>query len=198
MPLTFNRTTDAAAEPILWPEAQTHLRLDTNDDQALVEGLIVTARMSVEEFTQRQLITATYTLKMDTFPSSDCAIELPRPPLISLTSVAYLDASGVSQTLSSTTDYQSDLLSSPGRLLPAPGQVWPTTEYQRLNAVTIVYTAGYGAAGSSVPRPLKQAMLLLIGQWYEHRENIVVGTIATELPMAVKMLCSPYRVMTQR
>ncbi len=198
MPLTINRTTDATAEPILFAEAQAHLRVDTADEQTLIESLITAARMAVEEYTDRQLITATWTLKLDAFPSSMYAIELPKPPLLGITSIAYLDGSGVSQTLSASTDYQSDLLSSPGRLVPQPGMIWPITEYQRLNAVTIVYTAGYGAAGSSVPRPIRQAMLLLIGQWYEHRENIVVGTIATELPMAVKALLGPYRVMTQR
>lgn len=198
MPLTLNRTTDAVAEPILFAEAQAHLRIDTNDEQDHIEALIVAARMHVEEFTDRQLITATRTLKLDTFPSSSCPIELPKPPLASISSVAYLDADGASQTLSASTDYQSDLLSHPGRLLPQPGVLWPETEFERLNAVTIVYTAGYGAAGSSVPRPLRLAMLLLIGQWYENRENIVVGTTATELPMAAKALCGPYRVMTTR
>lgn len=37
------------------------------------------------------------------------------------------------------------------------------------------------------------AMLLLIGHWFENRESVVVGTITSELPMAVQALISPYR-----
>ncbi|WP_016854785.1 head-tail connector protein [Halomonas smyrnensis] len=40
---------------------------------------------------------------------------------------------------------------------------------------------------------LTTAMLLLIGHWYENREAVALGTIATELPMAVQALISPYR-----
>jgi hypothetical protein len=37
------------------------------------------------------------------------------------------------------------------------------------------------------------AMLLLIGHWYANRESVVVGTITSELPMAVEALIAPYR-----
>lgn len=37
------------------------------------------------------------------------------------------------------------------------------------------------------------AMLLLIGHWYANRESVVVGSISTELPMAVAALIDPYR-----
>lgn len=197
MPLTLRRTVDAAAEPILWDEAQLYLRLDSEIEKTTVEALIVAARNVVEEETQRQLITATWALTLDAFPSNTCPIELPRPPLISLSSITYIDEDGASQTLAAS-GYQSDLLSHPGRLLPAVDEVWPDTQADRMNTVTITYTAGYGAAGSAVPRPLRQAMLLLISHWFEHREAVVVGTGTSELPLAVKMLIAPFRVMTQR
>lgn len=37
------------------------------------------------------------------------------------------------------------------------------------------------------------AMLLLIGHWYESREAAVIGTISSELPLAVDALITPYR-----
>ncbi|MBW5800068.1 head-tail connector protein [Halomonas elongata] len=40
---------------------------------------------------------------------------------------------------------------------------------------------------------LTTAMLLLIGHWYENREAVVMGTIATQVPMAVEALIAPYR-----
>lgn len=37
------------------------------------------------------------------------------------------------------------------------------------------------------------AMLLLIGHWYANRESVVIGSTATELPLAVESLLAPYR-----
>jgi uncharacterized phiE125 gp8 family phage protein len=175
-----------------------YLRLDSTDEQTTVEALIAAARGAVEEATQLQLITATWELTLDGFPRNwSEPIELPRPPITAITSIAYTDENGAAQTLSAS-DYQVDAKSFPGRLVPAVDLEWPDTQADKLNAVTITYTAGYGAAGSSVPRPLRQAMLLLVSHWFENREAVVVGTIVTELPFAVKSLIAPFRVMTQR
>lgn len=193
MPFTLRRTVDATVEPILYDEAKLHCREDFDFSQATIEALIVAARNTVEEATQRQLITATWELSFDCFP---CIIELPRPPIAAVSSIAYIDENGDSQTLSSAL-YQVDAKSQPGRVVPAVDEVWPDTESQTLNAVTVTYTAGYGASGASVPRALRQAMLLLISHWNEHREAVAFSS-ATELPLAVKMLIAPYRTMVQR
>ena len=60
--------------------------------------------------------------------------------------------------------------------------------------------AGYGAA-STVPTSIKQAMLLLIGHWYENREAMVESKFAaslTEAPYVVEALLSPHRIIPQR
>lgn len=198
MPLTLLRTVEPAVEPIAWDEARAHLRLDSEDEKTLVEALIVAARASIEEYLQKQLITATWTLTLDAFPDSPmCAIELPRPPIISVTSLTYYDEAGVQQTLAASS-YQVDLMSRPGRIVAGVGLDWPTIQTDRINAITVTYTAGYGAAATSVPRAIRQAILLLVGEWFENRENIIVGTIVSELPQAAKALAAPYRTMTAR
>jgi len=68
---------------------------------------------------------------------------------------------------------------------------WPAT-YDKINAVEIIYSAGYGAAGSNVPKPLKQAMYLILGHLYENREQ--VGDIQHEIPFGAEILMSPYTV----
>ena len=60
------------------------------------------------------------------------------------------------------------------------------------NVVEIIYSAGYGASGSYVPKPLKQAMFLVLGHLYENREQ--VGDIRYELPFGVDHLISNYVV----
>lgn len=50
------------------------------------------------------------------------------------------------------------------------------------------------------PEPLllsddvKNAMLLLIGQWYANRENAVIGSSFSSQPLAVSALLQPYRI----
>lgn len=41
---------------------------------------------------------------------------------------------------------------------------------------------------------VKNAMLLLIGQWYENREATNIGNITSALPFATEALLQPYRI----
>jgi uncharacterized phiE125 gp8 family phage protein len=118
--------------------------------------------------------------------------------VISLTGITYLDAGGNSQTLGAAI-YDADLYSTPPRIIAAFGQTWPTTEYGKLNAVTVEYVAGYDTGspdndyGENVPQAIKSAMKLLIGLWYENREA-AGATPLHEVPLAVKHLLGPFEI----
>lgn len=180
-------TTEPSVEPITSTEAKLHLRVDHTDDDTLITILIQASRETVEQLTNRSLITQSRTIKLDRFPCSN-TIEIPYGPLISITSVKYYDADNTLQTMSSSL-YEVDTFSNVPRLVLADGQSWPST-YVKTNAVEIIYSAGYGAAGSYVPKPLKQAMFLILGHLYEHREQ--VGESMIELPFGVQTLIAPY------
>lgn len=182
--------TPPSEEPVSVLDAQSHLRVDSDVDEDYVAGLIVAARQWCEQYCNRSFVTQTLALRLDAVPAFGW-IELRRPPVQSVTSVAYVDAAGVTQTLPPT-DYVASLHGLPPRILPAFGGAWPTTRIQP-DAMTVTYVAGYGAA-SAVPAPIRQAMLLLIGHYYENRESVVVGKAANELPMAVESLLAPYVV----
>lgn len=204
MPLTLTRTVDATVEPLAVGEVKAHLRIDDNASDDYLTALISAARQHVEEKLGRALITQTWRLVLDRFPCAetdpetgfwrDGRITLPRPRLISVSSITYVDTDGATQTLDPTL-YQVDSYSDPGRISPAFDEDWPLTREQ-MNAVTITYTAGYGASASYLPTSILHAMKLLIGHWYENREATLVGTIVAETPMAVDALLNPYRVMT--
>jgi uncharacterized phiE125 gp8 family phage protein len=49
------------------------------------------------------------------------------------------------------------------------GQAWPTGALRALNAIEIVYVAGYGASSASVPASLVGAVRLLAAYLYAHR-----------------------------
>ena len=190
--------TAAAALAMDWTnEVKGHLRLDTDDEKARVEAILMPAAIAhAEAVTQRQLINATWTLYLDVFPADSVPIELPKPPLSSVTSVKYNDASGTQQTWSAT-NYTVDKPAGdrcvPGRIVPNLGVTYPST-YGQPNDVEIEYVAGYGAAYTSVPTAIRAAMLLLVAEQFERREEAIVGTIINTVPLASDRLLWPYRV----
>jgi uncharacterized phiE125 gp8 family phage protein len=171
-------TTPPAAEPLTLADAKLHLRIETGDtaEDALVTSAVQAAREYAEEATGRALVTQGWTLTLDAFPARGGVIALERAPVQSVTSVTYLDAAGVSQTLTAGTDYVVDTASQPARVALAPDASWPSTQSGRINAVTVVFVAGYGVA-ADVPEILKGAMKLHVGDMHEHREETLIGTI---------------------
>ena len=190
------QTVPPAVEPVSLAEAKLHMRVDLDDDDALIQKLIEAARRHTEDFTSRSLITQTWKLTLDRFPESlllwrwdawTCSnvIELPKPPLQSVTSVKYYDPDGVLQTLAAS-KYLVDAVTEPGRIAPVTGEFWPATQ-DRINAVEIIYVAGYGAAAANVPAGLLAAIKLLLANWYENREATIAGSL-NPVPLAVEAL----------
>ena len=189
MPL--KRTVPPTTEPVTLAMAKAHLRVDDNEEDPLIAQVIEAAREWCEDFQRRSFCSQTWRLTLDEFPSCD-VIELPRPPLASVSSITYVDSDGATQTLSSG-DYTVDTDSEPGRVILGYDESWPSTR-DVPNAVTITYVAGYGANDSFVPAKVKQAMLLLIGHWFENREDILTGTISKQIEKGAEALLWPQRV----
>lgn len=120
-------------------------------------------------------------------------LRLGRAPVVSLTSITYVDTNGATQTLDAT-KYQADLATEPARILPVYGSYWPVVRPQ-LNAVTATYVAGYGAY-TAVPDAIKHAMRILVSHWYENREPVIIGSRMDVLPQTVEFLLGPYRIIT--
>lgn len=183
-------TTPPGAEPVSLTEAKAHLRLEHSSDDTQVTAMIVAARRQAEALTGLALIDTVFTWTFEGFPCG--AIVLPRAPLDSITSIAYLDTSGTSTTLTVTTDYRVDAAALMPCVEPAYGTTWPLT-YGVSGDVTVVFKAGYGTAGSDVPGDIRAAILLIVGAFYEHREDFVTGTIATPMPRAANDILGFYR-----
>lgn len=158
----LRRTTQPTSEPVSLEEAKLHLRVDHDDEDARIKSLILTARMTAERRLQRTLLLSGWTLTCDDFGT---LYELPMAPLVAVTSIGYVDADGTAQVLAPTA-YRVDLTSEPGRVV-CVGQ-WPFTARQPA-AVTVIYTAGYALA-ADVPEPIRQWILLAVGDLYANRE----------------------------
>lgn len=173
--------TPPITEPISLEEAKLHLRVDGNDEDVPIIELITAARQEAENQTWRALLTQTLELGLSCWPRKIC---LPHPPLISVTSVTYIDTAGVLQTLDPE-NYLVDDYSEPANIVPAYGKCWPMIRHQP-NAILVRYVAGY-ANVSSVPQAIKNWMLLRIGTLYRNRESVVTGQISA-LPHADALL----------
>lgn len=181
-------TTPATADPVSLAEARAQCKVDVAEDDATLASLIIGARMHLELVTGRAFPVQEFTLTLDRFPCGTEAIVLPRAPLVSITSIAYIDEAGAAQTLAAPS-YYFDSTRDPARVFPVPGGIWPGTQ-ARAAAVSVRFFAGY----QQIPEPLRLALLLLVCHWYENREAVLVGSAAAPLPMGVEALIAPYRL----
>ena len=81
------------------------------------------AREYAEAITRRAYVQRTLEYTCESF--SPYEFELPYPPLQSITSIKYIDADGVLQTVAASV-YQLDTYREPGLVKPAWLQSWPT------------------------------------------------------------------------
>ena len=174
--------TGPSAEPITLAEAKVHLRADGTDEDEYITSLIVAAREGAEHLTGRALMPQTLELALDNFCD---VVKIPMPPLVSITSVKYLDEAGDLQTMAAG-DYLLDDYSEPARIKPAYGTAWPATRKQP-NAVLIRYEAGYANA-AAVPQQIKNWMLFQIGTMYANRESVVTGISVAVVPEVDRLL----------
>lgn len=193
-----------AIEPVSLNEAKLQLKLPVDvahPEDGLIEDILIPAmRHRAEIATNRQLTQVTYDLSLDAFDWTDGWLELPKPPLVEVVSVSYLDATGVAQVLDAST-YAVDAPTGPkpsrGRLRLAYGGTWPALRDQA-GAVTVRFLAGYSAlpipvVGPTCPALLKAAMLLDIATLYEHRENVVTGTIVADVPRTAAAIYKSFK-----
>lgn len=177
-------STAPATEPVSTADAKAHMKIDTADDDELIDSWVVAARILIEKNWGVSLITQTLKLRLDHFPHDGQRIMLPAPPAATITSVQYVDNDGNTQTWASS-NYAIAVNDRPGTLSRAYNVSYPTTRSID-NAVTITYTAGYGVA-SAIPANIIHAIKLLLTLWNEAREAACPVNL-TEIPFGVDAL----------
>lgn len=186
--------TPAATDPITLVEAKAQLRVTDNDSDTEIGNMVKAATRYAEMFLGRALIDQTWDLYLDKFPLAE--IKIPLPPLIEVGSVNYFDGDGVEQTLD-VANYYVDSASQPGWIVPQSNLQWPST-LSAVNSVRIRFRAGYLDNNSppvaNVPFDIKAAILLLLGAFYEHREETIVGSTSVRLPFSAETLLRNYRI----
>jgi uncharacterized phiE125 gp8 family phage protein len=195
--------TQPAVEPLTLNEVKLHLRLAVDSEgataytteDAYLTRLITVARMSLESQLGRSFITQTRVLYLDEFPSGDF-ISLPYPKIQSVTAFKY--------RLENENGYNSSFLNFDvdsagtfsGGIFLKPDYEWPSDTLYPESAIEIEYKCGYGDTATTVPEPIKQAMLILIADYYEHRNEVILGATVNRINDAIDSLTRHYRVWT--
>jgi uncharacterized phiE125 gp8 family phage protein len=185
--------TENTTEPVSTAEAKIQLRVDHTNDDTYIGGLVSAARRWCEHYQNRAYMTQTITLRRDEFADT---MELPRPPLLSVSSIKYYDTDGNQQTVS-TTLYDVDTTSEPGKVTLGYSDSWP--EIQDIHhCVEIIFLAGYETvttSADSVPETVKTAIKMLAGEWYANREEAADYKL-NRVPDGVRSLLSIDRNIT--
>ena len=162
----WNVTTPPVIEPITVDEVKIFGRIDGTEEDTMIEGFIEAVREASENYLGRALISQTITLKMDFWPGE--IIDLPRPPLISITAVETLDEDDTATTYSSCNYYTLTEV-SPGKLVLKQAVTWPSNTERDYGGYQIRYAAGYGTNRSDVPIQIRQGLKLWVMDLYENR-----------------------------
>lgn len=182
MPLSL--TTAPTVEPVTVGEFKEILGYGDNDQDTYFEHLVKAARLQCESMTWRQFVNATYTA---TFAYWREPLELPRPPIVSVTSVKYYDTTNTQQTWASS-NYRVKT-GSPGHIEAVSTSI--PAVYNRWDAIEVIYTCGYGTSGHDVPEPIRMAIGFLARHWYE------CGCEGS-VPTTVRGMLAPYMMNTAR
>lgn len=140
-------------------------------DDTLITRLITAARRTCERYQGHVYISQTWDLYLDAWPTTP--FKFPLAPLQSVTHIKYYDTDETEYTFSADS-YHVDAMGWPGRVGLAYGEVWPTTTLRTLNGVVIRFVAGYGDTVDDVPEDFREAILMLVGHFYENRETTLV------------------------
>ena len=169
-------TVDQTNELWTTSEVKNYLKVDDATDDALIAAMLKAARQVVEARQNISTLTKTIIQKLERFPSSykvatdyENVIKLLVYPVVSVSSITYLDENGVLQTLSQNL-YEVDTYR--GIIGEAVDQDFPDT-YLSLNDVSITYTAGFGTASTDCPLDIRIAVLKVIANMYDNRGDNV-------------------------
>lgn len=185
-------TTPPAIYPVTLEQVKDFLRITGTDEDSLLTNYITVATGSAENYTRRAFITQTYKMFMDHYPMQNKetwwtgvkelpistltdtgVIEIPKPPLQSVTSFTTYDNNNTSAVFDSSNYYVSTYsgdYAENGRLTLKDGSVYPYFT-RNSDGIEIEFTSGYGDTADDVPWQIKQGILQEISYMYQHREE---------------------------
>lgn len=190
-------------EPVTLEQFMAHSRItESSPADPDIPLKLTAARVHVENDTNRALITSAWEWRTCGWPCHSY-LEVPLGNLQSVASIVYTDFEGTEHTWDTANYRLSRVYTSgksdcgKGRIHLAYGKSWPSEILDVGEPICVTLTCGWLTA-DDVPEPLKTAIQVLAGHWYEHREAVIVGDTGTiqssVVEMAYESLVAPYRL----
>ncbi len=181
-----------AVEPVSLAQSKEFLRIDDANEDGFITSLIAAARLHVESTTSRALISQSWRIIFDDWPS-DRIVKLPVGPLLSLTEINVFDFDGAAHSIA-LAQFQPETNTAAARIF-LPSMIDGLPLMRERAGIEIDYVAGFGASSDDVPADLKQAILSLIAYWFEHRDAVVIAGSGAIVPPGFDNLIASYRVV---
>jgi uncharacterized phiE125 gp8 family phage protein len=175
-----------AEEPVSLVEAKAFLKVDDTAEDGLITTLIGAARLHIEGVTGRALLAQSWRVVLDDWPTSR-VVKLPVTPFIELTEITAFDAAGGAHLVP-----LAQFMSEPDRLL-LPADVAGMPALREQQGIEIDYVAGFGTEPGDVPRDIRQALLVLVAYWFEHRDAVIVAGSGTVVPSGFERLVAAHK-----
>lgn len=156
---------------------RTRLRIEVEDDDALLASLSIAAAELIEKETGLGLTNETRTAQIRPWRRW-CA---PIQPMTALTSVVYADPSGVYQTLGQDERWLDTTDELPVLLFNTTATVKENTY------ATVTYIAGY----VTIPHALQQCIVALVGAWYANPEAASIASLQ-DVPLAYRYIIAHF------
>lgn len=176
-------------------DAKAHLNVSHSDDDTLITTYINTAINYCEEYLQRKLITQTWYLYLDEWPSG--SLVMPFGDLQSVTSIKYYDTDDTEYTFADT-NYTVDIASVPGEVKLKYTKTWPSETLRPDNPILVEFVTGYGDAQANITDVnVVHALKMLVAHYYINREFLYISTnsnTVTPLEKTVNSLLYPHRI----
>jgi len=179
----LNLVTDASIEPVTLSEMKTFMKVDLTDEESLIEALIISARLSIENYCGIGLITKTYDYIFDDVAD---VIKIPLPPLQSVDTFVYNDEDYDETEISSSYYKVFSYNKNKGEVILKPNYEYSDAQVG-VRGYRIRFNNGYGDNASDVPNLLKTALKLTVAHWFENRES-------QDIPNEAKRLLQQYKV----
>lgn len=168
------------AAPVSLVEAKAHLRVDHDDDDAVIAAMVEAATALLDGWRGvlgRAMVTQTWRQDLRAWPWGR-KLYLTVDPALEIVAIRYWPADGGAQAALAEDRYSGILADHLGPFVRL-GADLPALAC-RDDAVSVEFVAGFGAP-EDVPASLKAAIMLMVGHLYEHREasaeNAMSGTV---------------------
>lgn len=198
----LKRLTPPVMPAVTLLDAKTHLRIDHDLEDERIRIYLGAAIEFVEDHTGRALAEASFEQTFNEWPACGY-LDLAIAPVRSVDAVAYMDVDGVEQTLSATDEDWYWRATAEGARITFTDTFDPPDLWERLGDVRVRFTAGYNAprntavdtdASLNAPDRAREAVLLLLGDFYENRQDTIMGTSVLQLPRGAQALLDQLRI----